>query len=143
VATPAEIARMAELLEDALGAGALGLSDNMHDHDGNNRQIPTLVADDAEFSALFDVLERYPAASYQVIVDTAMRKTGPAVAGAPGAPAERAQDARADRRCDSHAGVPEGHPAGDGSLGEEDAGAPAWTCGRATRTSRRPARSAW
>ena len=77
VATPAEIARMAELLEDALGAGALGLSDNMHDHDGNNRPIPTLVADDAEFRALFDVLERYPAASYQVIVDTAMRKTGP------------------------------------------------------------------
>ena len=35
------------------------------------------MADDAEFSALFDVLERYPAASYQVIVDTAMRKTGP------------------------------------------------------------------
>jgi N-acyl-D-amino-acid deacylase len=77
VATPAEIARMAELLDDALAAGALGLSDNLHDHDGENRPIPTLVADDAEFTALFDVLERYPAASYQVIVDTAMRKTGP------------------------------------------------------------------
>ena len=43
-ATPAEIARMAELLEDALAAGALGLSDNLHDHDGDNRPIPTLLA---------------------------------------------------------------------------------------------------
>jgi hypothetical protein len=122
VATPAEIARMAELLEDALGAGALGLSDNMHDHDGNNRQIPTLVADDAEFRALFDVLERYPAASYQVIVDTAMRKTGPQSLERLERLLKGTQDARPDRRRDSHAGVPEGHPAGDGSLGEEDAG---------------------
>ena len=76
-ATPAEVARMAELLEDALAAGALGLSDNLHDHDGDNRPIPTLLADDAEFEALFKVLARYPGATYQVIVDTFMRKTGP------------------------------------------------------------------
>lgn len=77
VATPDEIRKMAELLDDALAAGALGMSDNLHDHDGQNRPIPTLVADDAEFEALFDVLARYPNATYQVIVDTFMRKNGP------------------------------------------------------------------
>jgi len=77
VATADEIAKMAELLDDALAAGALGLSDNMLDHDGNNRPIPTLVNDDAELTALFDVLERYPGATYQLIVDNIMRKTGP------------------------------------------------------------------
>jgi N-acyl-D-aspartate/D-glutamate deacylase len=77
VANAAEIARMADLLEDALSAGALGLSDNMLDHDGQNRPIPTLVADDAEFSALFDVLERHPGATYQVVIDNFMRKTAP------------------------------------------------------------------
>lgn len=77
-ATAEEIVKMAELLDDALAAGALGLSDNLHDHDGQDRPIPTLKADDAEFEALFAVLERYPAATYQVIIDTFMRKTGPA-----------------------------------------------------------------
>ena len=76
-ATPTEIARMAELLDDALAAGALGLSDNMHDHDGQNRPVPSLMACDDEFSALFDVMERYPATCYQVIVDTFMRMSGP------------------------------------------------------------------
>ena len=77
VATPEEIAKMAELLDDALAAGALGLSDNLHDHDGDNRPVPTLLADDAEFTALFEVMDRYPHTCYQVIVDTFMRKTGP------------------------------------------------------------------
>jgi len=77
-ATPAEIARMAELLDDALAAGALGMSDNMHDHDGQNRPVPSLMANDAEFIALFDVMGRYPGSCYQVIVDTFMRMTGPA-----------------------------------------------------------------
>ncbi len=77
-ATPEEIAKMAELLDDALAAGALGLSDNMHDHDGDNRPVPSLLADDAEFSALFDVMDRYPATCYQIIVDTFMRMNGPA-----------------------------------------------------------------
>jgi len=77
-ATAQEIARMAELLDDALAAGALGLSDNMHDHDGTNRPVPSLLACDDEFLALFDVMERYPATCYQVIVDTFMRMSGPA-----------------------------------------------------------------
>jgi N-acyl-D-aspartate/D-glutamate deacylase len=76
-ATPEEIAVMADLLDDALAAGALGLSDNLHDHDGDNRPVPTLLADDAEFTALFNVMDRYPHTCYQVIVDTFMRKTGP------------------------------------------------------------------
>jgi N-acyl-D-amino-acid deacylase len=77
-ATPDEIAKMAELLDDALAAGALGLSDNMHDHDGDNRPVPSLLADDAEFTALFDVMDRYPSTCYQIIVDTFMRMNGPA-----------------------------------------------------------------
>lgn len=77
-ATPEEIAKMAELLDDALAAGALGLSDNLHDHDGTNRPVPTMMACDDEFRALFDVMEKYPGSCYQVIVDTFMRMTGPA-----------------------------------------------------------------
>jgi N-acyl-D-aspartate/D-glutamate deacylase len=77
-ATPDEIAKMADLLDDALAAGALGLSDNMHDHDGSDRPVPSLLADDAEFTALFDVMDRYPATCYQIIVDTFMRMNGPA-----------------------------------------------------------------
>lgn len=77
-ATAEEIACMARLLDDALAAGALGMSDNMHDHDGGNRPVPSMLACDEEFTALFDVMERYPATSYQVIVDTFMRMSGPA-----------------------------------------------------------------
>lgn len=76
-ATPKEIASMADMLEEALKAGALGLSSNLHDHDGDDRPVPSLLADDAEFKALIAVLARYPGTSLQVIVDTFMRKTGP------------------------------------------------------------------
>ena len=76
-ATPEEVEKMCELLDDAMAAGALGMSDNLHDHDGTDRAVPSLLADDAEFEALFDVLAKYPAACYQVIVDTFMRMTGP------------------------------------------------------------------
>jgi len=65
---------MAELLEDALKAGALGLSTNLLDHDGEDRPIPTLVADDAEFTALFEVLQRYPSATFQCIIDVALMR---------------------------------------------------------------------
>lgn len=76
-ATKDEIAKMAELLKDALDAGALGMSDNLHDHDGDNRAIPTLLAEDDEFAALFEVLNQYPGRTYQVIVDTFMRQRAP------------------------------------------------------------------
>jgi N-acyl-D-aspartate/D-glutamate deacylase len=77
-ATPEEIAKMCDLLDDALAAGALGLSDNMHDHDGDNRPVPSMLAEDDEFLALFDVMDRYPHTCYQIIVDTFMRMNGPA-----------------------------------------------------------------
>lgn len=77
-ATPAEIERMAELLEDAMQAGALGMSSNLLDHDGQDRPIPTLLADDAEFDALMAVLARHPGCTLQVIVDTFMRMSAPA-----------------------------------------------------------------
>ena len=75
-ATPAEIARMCALLEDALAAGALGMSSNLLDHDKNDRPIPTRKADDAEFDALFAVIARHPGTSVQVIVDFFMRLDG-------------------------------------------------------------------
>lgn len=69
-ATAEEVARMAALLDEALAAGALGLSSNLMDHDGENRPVPSLQADDAELRALFEVLDRHPGSSFQVIVDT-------------------------------------------------------------------------
>jgi N-acyl-D-aspartate/D-glutamate deacylase len=77
-ATATEISTMAALLDDALSAGAMGLSSNLMDHDGDNRAVPSLHADDAEFTALLNVLQKYPAASLQIIVDTFMHMTAPA-----------------------------------------------------------------
>lgn len=74
VATAEERAKMAELLDAALAAGALGLSTNLLDHDGEDRPIPTLVADDAEYAALFDVLDRYPNRVFQCIIDVALMR---------------------------------------------------------------------
>jgi len=74
-ATPDEITRIVELLDDALAAGALGMSTNLMDHDGEDRPVPSLHADDAEFSAIFEVFVRYPGATVQVVVDSIMRMT--------------------------------------------------------------------
>lgn len=70
-----EIAKIAELLDDALAAGALGFSTNLMDHDGADRPVPSLKADDAELTAMFKVVERYPRTSVQVVVDSLMRMT--------------------------------------------------------------------
>jgi len=75
-ATPAEIDAMCAQLDDALNAGAIGLSSNLLDHDSKDRPIPTMHADDAEWNALMDVLERHEGAVLQVIVDFFMRFTG-------------------------------------------------------------------
>lgn len=75
-ATADEIEQIAAHLEDALAAGALGLSTNFLDHDGDDRPIPSMLADDAELTALFKVMERYPGATVQVVIDTIMRFTG-------------------------------------------------------------------
>jgi N-acyl-D-amino-acid deacylase len=69
-ATPAEIKKMASLLDEALSAGAIGLSSNFMDHDSQDRPVPSLQADDAELSALIEVLERHPGTSFQLILDT-------------------------------------------------------------------------
>jgi N-acyl-D-amino-acid deacylase len=76
-ATAPEIAEMAALLEDAMQAGAIGLSSNLLDFDRQGRPIPTLQADDAEFTALFDVLDRYPNAQLETVVDAFTRMTAP------------------------------------------------------------------
>ncbi len=69
-ATPEEIGRMAGMLDEAMRAGAMGMSSNLMDHDGEDRPVPTLLADDAEFRALMAVLDRYPGSSLQIILDT-------------------------------------------------------------------------
>lgn len=74
-ANPAEIATMCGLLDDALTAGSLGLSSNLLDHDSKDRPVPSMLADDAEYEALLDVLARHPGATFQVIVDSFMRLT--------------------------------------------------------------------
>ena len=74
-ATPAEIEQMCALLEDALAAGAMGLSSNFLDYDKYERPLPSQQADDAELTALFNVVKRYPGATVQVILDYFMRKT--------------------------------------------------------------------
>jgi N-acyl-D-amino-acid deacylase len=77
-ARPDEIEKMCGLLDDALRAGAMGLSSNQLDHDKHERPLPSQLADDAEYAALLKVLSRYPGATFQVIVDHFMRMTGPA-----------------------------------------------------------------
>lgn len=76
-ATPDEIKQMCDLFVDALDAGALGISSNLLDNDNRNRPIPTKLACDAEWTALMDVLERYPGRTLQVIVDYVMRRDAP------------------------------------------------------------------
>lgn len=75
-ATADEIAQMCELLDDALAAGAMGLSSNYLDFDKYERPLPSQQADDAEFEALLGVLARYPGATFQVVLDYFMRKAG-------------------------------------------------------------------
>src|SRR5690606_11696377 len=60
-----------------LNAGALGLSTNLMDHDGDDRPVPSLQADDDELRALLEVLARHPGSSFQVIVDTFRNMTAP------------------------------------------------------------------
>jgi N-acyl-D-amino-acid deacylase len=77
-ATSEEIAEMATLLDDALGAGAMGLSTNFFDYDRKERPLPSQLADDAELRGLMDVLGRYAGATLEVITDIFMRNTAAA-----------------------------------------------------------------
>jgi len=74
-ASDEQIARMCELLDDACKAGALGLSTNQLDFDGDQRPVPTFAAEDKEFRALFEVLDRNPGSMCQVVMDTFIRLT--------------------------------------------------------------------
>ena len=77
-ATLAEVQQMVALLCDALDAGAMGMSSNLMDHDGNDRPVPSLKADDAEWLALAQTLAGYPGTQLQIIVDTFRAMTAPA-----------------------------------------------------------------
>ncbi|RZF64752.1 D-aminoacylase [Sphingomonas populi] len=76
-ATPDEVRKMCALLEDAIDAGALGMSSNLMDHDSKDRPVPSLVADDAEWSALIGVLASRPGSQLQVILDTFFKLRAP------------------------------------------------------------------
>ena len=76
-ATPDEIKQMAAHLEEALQAGAMGLSSNFMDHDSQDRPVPSLLADDAELLALIEVMERHPGSSFQLILDTFFHLNAP------------------------------------------------------------------
>jgi N-acyl-D-aspartate/D-glutamate deacylase len=74
--TPEEIKKICALLDDALAAGALGLSSNLLDWDQKGRPVPSITASDEEYSALLDVLERYPGKTFQVILGMFIRYSG-------------------------------------------------------------------
>jgi N-acyl-D-aspartate/D-glutamate deacylase len=56
-ATPGEIAAMASLLDDAMQAGAWGLSTSFLDVDQHGRPVPSRAAQGDEFDGLFDVIQ--------------------------------------------------------------------------------------
>ncbi len=76
-ATADEVEQMCALLDDALQAGAMGLSSNQLDYDKFERPLPSQRADDAEYKSLLGVVARHEGATFQVIVDHFMRMTGP------------------------------------------------------------------
>jgi N-acyl-D-aspartate/D-glutamate deacylase len=57
-ATSEEIAQMAAILRTSLAEGAFGLSTSFADKDHHGRMVPSCLAEDAEFEALFDVLAK-------------------------------------------------------------------------------------
>ena len=66
-ATPQEIDRMCEILDEGLAVGALGLSLNIFDKDRRLRLVPGYFATDDELSALFRVVARHRPATVQTI----------------------------------------------------------------------------
>ncbi|MCB2060667.1 MAG: amidohydrolase family protein [Novosphingobium sp.] len=78
-ATPDEIGQMCALLDDALAAGAMGLSSNQLDYDKHDRPLPSQLAEDDEYLALLKVLARHPGMTFQLIIDNWMRMTAPQV----------------------------------------------------------------
>lgn len=66
-ATPEEVTRMCEVLDEGLAVGALGLSLNFFDRDRTLRPVPGFFADDDELLALFAVVARHRPATVQAI----------------------------------------------------------------------------
>ncbi|GAA4975836.1 amidohydrolase family protein [Yinghuangia aomiensis] len=91
-ATADENARMAALLDEAMRAGAWGLSSSFLDVDQHGRPVPSRAADNDEFDALFDVLARSGRGVVELV---------PELLGAN--PAERLEDLA--RRCGAR-GIP-------------------------------------
>jgi len=60
-ATAREIEAMADELDKALGAGAIGMSFSLFDKDRQSRPVPSCLADDAELDALMAVLGKHGA----------------------------------------------------------------------------------
>jgi N-acyl-D-aspartate/D-glutamate deacylase len=75
-ATDAEIGTMRGMLREALASGAIGFSSNTMDYDGDGNPVPSLLAEDKEFSALFDVLDEFAGKTLEIIVSTFQRFTG-------------------------------------------------------------------
>lgn len=74
-----EVEKMCALLDDALRAGAMGLSTNQLDYDKRERPLPSMLADDDEYLALMKVVANRPGATIEVILDSFMRMTVPEV----------------------------------------------------------------
>ena len=66
---------MRALLNDALRAGAMGLSTNQFVYDKFEHPLPSQLADDAEYRALFSVVARFEGAIVKLIVDHSIRMT--------------------------------------------------------------------
>jgi N-acyl-D-aspartate/D-glutamate deacylase len=67
-ATDDEIRAMCALLDDALGAGALGMSSNWFDTDRSRALVPSRRSDDRELDALCAVLAAHPGSILQTII---------------------------------------------------------------------------
>jgi N-acyl-D-amino-acid deacylase len=66
-ATPDEVRRMCQVLDDGLRAGAMGLSVNHFDKDRTLRLVPGYHATDDEYLALFRIVARHRPATVQLI----------------------------------------------------------------------------
>ena len=67
VATDAEIARMSDLLEEAMAAGAIGMSTSYVDIDENNRPVPSRLADMREKIALCKAMAKSGRGTLQTV----------------------------------------------------------------------------